>query len=193
MPEPFSEGASNSPNESNTYTINQLNHSARSDILWWLNSLESHNGVSYYPSPWVSNDNLHLSTDASDVAAGAVFGNEWFCTPFLGDIKWCINMSIIWRELYIVVKSLKTWGNHMVSQRVTLNIDNMVVCHCFNKSSSKNPELMALICCLYYILFEHSMECKVIYLPSVANVQADAISHFDFQRFKDCHPYANKI
>ncbi len=134
MPEPFSEGSSNSLNKSNTYTIKiKLNHSARSDILWWLNSIESHNGVSYYRSPWVSNETLHLWTDASDVAAGAVFGNEWFC-----------------------------------------------------------PELMELICCLYYILFEHGMECKTIYLPSAANVQANAISHFNFQCFRDSHPFANK-
>ncbi len=90
-------------------------------------------------------------------------------------------MPIAWRELYIVVKSLKTWGNHMVSQRVTLNINNMVVCHCINKVSSKNRELMELIHCLYYILFEHSMECKAIFLPSAANVQANAISRFNFQ------------
>ncbi len=118
----------------------KLNHSARSDILWWLNRIESHDEISYYPSPWVINE-----TNASDVAAGAVFGNEWFCTPFLEDIKWCINMPIAWKELYIVVKSLKTWGNHMVSQRVTLNIDNMVVCHCIHKGSSKNLELMEFV------------------------------------------------
>ncbi len=103
---------------------------------------------SYYPSPWVSNETLHLWTDASDVAAGAVFGNEWFCTPFLVDIKWCINMPIAWRKLYIFVKHLNTWCNHMVSQRLTLNIDNMVVYHCINKDSSKNAELMELIRCL---------------------------------------------
>ncbi len=80
----------------------------------------------------------------------------------------------------------------MVSQRVTLNIDNMVVCHCINKGSSKNPELMELIRCLYYILFEHAMDCKSIYLPPAANIQADAILHFNYKCFSDSHPYANK-
>ncbi len=73
-----------------------------------------------------------------------------------------------------------------------LNIDNMVVCHCINKGSSKNPELLEFICCMYYILFEHSMECKDIYLPSEANVQADDIYRFNFQHLRDSHPYANK-
>ncbi len=50
---------------------------------------------------------------------------------------------------------------------------------------------MELIHCLYYILFEHGMECKAIYLPFAANVQADAISRFNFQHFRDSHPYAN--
>ena len=169
----------------------KLNSSARADILWWLNSIESHNGVSYYPSPWVSSETIQLYTDASDVAAGRIYKNNWFCIPFLGDKKWCTDMSIAWRELYIVVKSLKTWGHHMVSKRVTLNVDNMVVCYCINKGSSKNPELMELIRSLYYILFEHNMECKAIYLPSADNVLADAISRFDFTRFRKNHHYAN--
>ncbi len=56
----------------------------------------------------------------------------------------------------------------------------MVVCHYINKGRNKNPELMEFMFCLYYILFEHGMECKAIYLPSAANVQVDAILHFDF-------------
>ena len=170
----------------------KLNCQARADIAWWLTNIESHNGVSYFPEPWVDNDNLQLWTDASNVAAGAVFKNEWFCVPFIGDKKWMADMPIAWRELYIVVLSLNTWGEKMIAHRITLNVDNMAICHCINKGSSKNPELMELIRCLYYVMFKYDMECKAVYLPSAANVQADAISRLDFITFRNSKPESNR-
>lgn len=171
----------------------KLNSEARKDLMWWLESIQSHNGVALFPTPWIAAETLHLWTDASNVAAGAVYEKHWFCVPFIGDKKWITNMTICWRELYIVVKSVMTWGHKLANMRVTLNVDNQAVCYCINSGTSKNPELMELIRSLYFILCQYNIEVHAIYIPTYDNVCADALSRLDFIRFRESHPEAYKI
>ncbi len=120
-----------------------------------------------------------------------MYNDEWFCIPFLGDKAWCKNMSIGFRELYIVIKAVKTFGKLMTNTKVTLHIDNQAVCHCVNNASGKNDEWMELIRELYYILVEYNMVCQAVYITSADSIVADAISRYDFQRLRLVHPNAN--
>ncbi len=61
-----------------------------------------------------------------------------FVYLFLGDKAWYKNMNI--GELYIVINAVKMFGKLMSNAKVTLHIDNQVVCHCVNNASSKNDE-----------------------------------------------------
>ena len=171
----------------------KLNSQTRIDIQWWLDSIRSHNGVAMFPEPWVFASTLQLWTDASDLAGGAVFGEHWFCVPFARDKAWCAYMSICWRELYMVVKAVKTWAKELENKRIILNVDNMAACHCINKGCSKNADLMELIRALYFILVQHNIECRAFYLPSEANVCADAISRYNFETFRKARPSAGDV
>ncbi len=72
-------------------------------------------------------------------------------------------MSIGFRELYIVINALKTFGKLMTNAKVNLYIDNQAVCHCVNNASSKNDEWMELIRELYYIFVEYNMDCHMLH------------------------------
>ncbi len=74
-----------------------LYQEARADIEC---GSKSHNGVSMFPTDWSSNSALHMWTDASDKAIGAVYKNEWFIELFDGVHLWLKNGTITWRELY---------------------------------------------------------------------------------------------
>ena len=53
-----------------------------------------------------------------------------FCIPFVGDSKWLCDMPIGFKELFLVVKSVATFGHCFPNARVTLHIDNEAVCYC---------------------------------------------------------------
>ena len=73
----------------------RLHTTALKDIEWWLTFLPSWNGISmFYDNQWISNADLHLWTDASDIAIGAYLDNEWFYEPFQDDALWIKSMPI---------------------------------------------------------------------------------------------------
>ncbi len=169
----------------------KMNQLARGNIEWWKTCLHSHNSIVRFPTQWDIDGTHQVWTDASDVAGGAMYNDEWFCISFLCDKAWCKNMSIGFRELYIVIKAVKTFGKLKTNIKVTLHIDNQAVCHCVNNASSKNDEWMELITELYYILVEYNMEFQAVYVTSAYNIIADAISRYGFHRFRLVHPNAN--
>ncbi len=123
---------------------------------------------------------------------GAIYNDNWFCIPFVGDSKWQCNITIGFKELFLVVKSVATFGHFFPSARVTLHIDNEAVCYCVNNAVSKNDDWMKLIRDLYYILIKFNWECHAIHLISEQNYVADAISRLDYVKFHAARPNAGR-
>ena len=169
----------------------KMNVQARLDIEWWKFNVSAHNGIGMFPSPWVTASTIELWSDASDLGAGATFGDQWLCIPFSGRKKWISQFPIAWRELYIVVVMLKTWCRELANNRLTLHIDNQVVVQSVNNGVCKNNDIMELIRELYSIMFQSNIECNCIYVPSAHNVLADALSRLDFPTFRKFRPSAS--
>ena len=75
----------------------RLNREARKDIKAWLEFLETFNGtMSFLPVVWTSSDVIHLTTDDSGFAFGAVFLNEWLQG----------SVPVNWSAVHISVKEL---------------------------------------------------------------------------------------
>ena len=75
-----------------------LSKSFQEDIDWWLEYLPRWNGISvFYDDEGVSNADLDLYTDASDIAVPGYFKGMWFVLPATN------SRSINWREMYAVV------------------------------------------------------------------------------------------
>ncbi len=69
-----------------------------------------------FPAPWLPENTHHVFSDASNVAGGAIYNDSWFCIPFVGDSKWLCNMPIGFKEVFLVVKSVITFGHFSLMQ-----------------------------------------------------------------------------
>jgi hypothetical protein len=54
-------------------------------------------------------------------------------------------MSIIWRELYAIVKAISTWGNELANKRILMYCDNMAVVYIVNSGTSRDAHIMKLV------------------------------------------------
>ncbi len=93
-----------------------------------------------FPAPWVPENTHHVFSDASNVAGGAIYNDNSFCIPFVSDSKWLCNLPFGFNELFLVVKSVATFGHFFPNARVTLHIENEAVCYCVTNAVSKNDE-----------------------------------------------------
>ena len=91
------------------YTVTLDTH-AKLDIKWWLDCMKSHNGVSWLDDSWDHKKSVSLQTDASNLAASAIYGDKWVIQQFTGDNAWMVSRTIAWHELYAVVLGLATFG-----------------------------------------------------------------------------------
>ena len=89
------------------YTV-KLNKDFQADIHWWLTFLPTWNGISImYQQTWVSNAQIYLYTDASNVAAAEYFNGSWYV-----ELVQDLSNSINWWECYAVVLSVATWWSN---------------------------------------------------------------------------------
>ena len=129
---------------------------------------------------WTPNDRLQLWTDASDYGIGCVFQNMYISEKFSDSQK---KLPIAWRELYAILCACVTWGHHLICKRVLFHCDNNVVVQCLCSGVSRNTELMTLLRKLFYICACFNFECSAVYIPSKANVLADALSRGNQSKF----------
>ncbi len=86
----------------------QINSEARGDISCWVKALTHHSSITIFHAPWVPEKTHRVFPEASNVAGGAIYNDNWFCIPFVCDSKWLCNMPIGFKELFLVVKSVAT-------------------------------------------------------------------------------------
>ena len=169
----------------------KLNKDAQQDILWWIKYLPNWNGISVIPDQkCISNTQLQLWTDASDVGYGAYFDGEWIQERFIGKKKQLAINSINWRELYAIVKAAATWGHLFVGKSVCFHCDNMSIVNILQKGTSKCPCIMKLVRALFYIGAKYDFVCTAVFIRGTSNGIADALSRFENSRFRDLAPNA---
>lgn len=170
----------------------RLNSAARADIEWWLQCIDTHNGISYYPTQWSSSDLLHLYTDASDIAVAGVYQKQWFYRCFVGKYAIFRDKPIVYKEMLALLMAVATFGSQLAGQRIVLHVDNQAVCFTINAGYSKNSDLMTLIREMYHLLAYYSMEVKALYINTKLNILADRLSRLDVQGFFLHEPDAEK-
>ena len=98
--------------KSNPNHLIRLNREAWRDIMAWLEFLATFNGtMSFLPVDWISSDVLHLTTDASSIAFGAVFGNEWLQGSF--PESWSASHISV-KELLPILLAVRCSGGRLV-------------------------------------------------------------------------------
>ena len=126
---------------------------------------------------------INLFTDALDFfGAGAWFGTFWFQLPWpqaVVQAQW----SITAKELTLVVVVVALWGNLWRGKIVLVHCDNQAVVEVVNAGYSKDPLLMQLLQCLFFIMTYFEITVRANHIPGKSNGAADAISRNDLPHF----------
>ena len=160
------------------------------DLRWWKKCIGSHNGVAWFNRCINPDNSVLVFTDASNEAAAGVIGNKWTLLQFVGKNAWMKEKTIAWRELLAVVLTIATFGGILRYCDVIMNIDNQAIQTCIENGKSKDPEIMALIRCLYFYCAIYNINYRAIHLSSKCNQIADSVSRLNFALFRTLVPNA---
>ena len=171
---------------SNPYHRIRLNQSAKADLQAWLGFLQSFNGVSFFlKDPWVSNQVLHLFSDASKQGFGAVFGSLWLQGLFPSDWQ---SLDIWILELYALTAAFITWQTHFRNSKVLFHCDNHNIVHVLNNCSSPNKSVMCMVRRLVVIAMRINCCFRCVHVPGAHNHLADLLSRSQVSKFLEAHP-----
>ena len=84
----------------------------------------------------------------------------------------------------------KPGGVSWKRRRVAFRCDNMAVVSCLKNGACKDRHLSFLLRELSLLAITLDFTFTAIHIPGVKNAKADALSRFDFQRFREIAPQA---
>ena len=129
--------------------------------------------MSFLPVFRTSSDVLHLTTDASGFAFGAVYGNEWLQGSF--PVNWsAVHISV--KELLPIILAVHCRGFTFANRRILFLSDNSAVVDVINQQTAWDVSLMDLIRELVVLCMSHNICFRAKYIPGKTNVVADHIS-----------------
>ena len=141
--------------------------------------------MSFLPVDWISSDVLHLTTDASSFAFGAVFGTEWLQGSF--PASWSASHISV-KELLPILLAVRCWGSLFVNQRILFLSDNTAVVEVINKQTAKDNSLMDLVRQLVVPCMSHNICFRAKHMPGKTNVVADHISRLQDDKARLVQP-----
>ena len=153
----------------------RINVAFRSDLAWWHLFLDSWNGVSLMRPARLSNPNHEFFADASgSFGCGAIWNQCWLQFEWPQSFR---SAAIAPKELVPIVMACVVWGRVWKGQVVQVHSDNEAVVSVLNSGYSKDPQLMHLIRCLFFVLASWDIMLHASHIPGILNSVADAISH----------------
>ncbi len=163
-----------------------ISQEAKADMRWWVRCIDSHNGKCMFPIPFDMQNCQILLTDASDLAAAAVYGNQWTILEFTGENQWLAKTKISLREMIAVLLALATFGQQLADQQVLMNVDNQNVVQAIQGSKSRDPKLMQMVRALYMYTKARTCECSDLVARSLELVLVGG-SHESAGRVRSSH------
>ena len=93
-------------------------------------------------------------------------------------------LSITIKELLPIMFAVVVWGRRWQAQKVLCHCDNQaVVVAALHSRSSKQPQLMHMLRCLFFVEALYGFELSASYIPTKANDLADDISRNNLSSF----------
>ncbi|KAM4017451.1 uncharacterized protein ACNLHF_007081 [Anomaloglossus baeobatrachus] len=141
----------------------------------------------------LSNSQLELYTDAAGATGfGAIFQTHWCVGKWpklwveAGLVR---NLALL--ELFPIIVAVELWGPVFSGRRVCMHCDNMAVVHSINALSEKSPPVVGYLRHLVLRCLELNICVVARHVPGVRNEVADALSRFQFCRFRTLVPGAD--
>jgi len=160
----------------------RFNQEIISDLLWWHKFLEQWNGIGMLPD--VENRTVKLYSDASGSwGCAAVFKDQWFQWQWSHQ---ACSWHIAPKKLLPIVLAMLMWGEELV----VCNCDNSSVVEVLNNGYSRDPVMMHIMRCLFFISEYYHLSLEAVHLPGKNNVAADALSRNNLPLFFQVSPEA---
>ena len=129
---------------------------------------------------------LQISSDAAgSIGYGAILGQEWFVGVWSSAQ---MPLSIAYKELFPVALAASLWGHQWSAKRVEFCSDNTAVVEVLRSGTSRDSNMMVLLRHLSMLAARLAFTAR--HVAGSSNVVADALSRFDFQRFRQLVPQA---
>eukprot|EP00732_Lithocolla_globosa_P002329 Lithocolla_globosa_v1_NODE_1500_length_2529_cov_15.569119.p1 type:complete len:442 gc:universal NODE_1500_length_2529_cov_15.569119:472-1797(+) len=169
-----------------------LNSAFHKDLNWWRQFISDWNGVTFFHNlGWVSNVDLQLFVDASNVGYGCYWDGIWFHQRW-EDVDWpYILGDIAWKELFALVASAVAWGEKWRNKNICFRSDSQVVVDVLRSGSTACDTFMDLVRILHFEAAENSFQFSVTHIEGTRNSIADSLSRFQVARFRELAPQAD--
>lgn len=168
----------------------RLNQEDKEDLKMWLKFLGKFNGICmFHQLSWFEAPDLHLYTDASKIGYGAVLKTQWLAGKFPQD---CTKLNITVLELFPIFLALNVWGNELRNKKLRIHTDNLDLVHVINKKTSREKAIMPLVRELVLVTLKGNILLHAVHIAGVDNNIADALSRFQFQRFRSIAPHMDE-
>ena len=172
----------------------RLNREHRDDLRLWHGFLATYNGRSLWMAGPISNFDLELFTDAAGSAGyGAFHRGAWSAAPWPG--AWQVAglvSNLVLLELFPVVVALEIWGAEFRNLKVRLHCDNLGVVQVINRASASSQPVVRLLRYLVLRCLRLNVFLYAVHIPGVKNDIADALSRFQWDRFRELAPAAEQ-
>jgi hypothetical protein len=173
----------------------RVSNDIKDDLSTWLLFLSNFNGVSViHEKVWQNNEDLQLFTDSSSQGFGIYFNGSWTNGPWPD--KWVqagVVRDIVVLEIFPIVAAVFLWPAKLENRKVIFRCDNMSVCHIINSMTCKSKIIMNFVRKFVLQCLKHNIWFKCKHIPGINNSIADSLSRFDFQRFRQLAPDAEKV
>lgn len=143
------------------------------DIMWWYEFMGQFNGVA---KCICTKDAVSVSTDACLIAGGAFFNGDFQYVNFEKDCPEYKDLPINYKEAATAALCMGRWAPQWKDKLVFLYSDNKCTVSIINKCSCKSEPVMNILRQNFWIMANHNIHLKAVYLKGTDNILADAVS-----------------
>lgn len=172
----------------------KLSKGMKEDLAMWANFLTNFNGTVIWRAPWEGSPELALFSDASGREGfGVILDTEWCVQKWPNEWhRQKVTSRITVLELFPIVIAFHLWPTVLSARQVVFWSDNMAVVQAINSQSSSCPLTLCLLRELVRACLVNNVECKARHIQGVRNIAADALSRFQWRRFREAWPRARE-
>ncbi|KAM4652049.1 uncharacterized protein O3C94_014384 [Discoglossus pictus] len=164
----------------------------KEDLRIWYAFLKNFNGRSMILTEPTVNEVLQLFTDAAGSQGfGAYFRGHWCAQAWPAgwhEQGWTRNLTLL--ELFPIVVALWLWGDMLRHHHVVFHTDNMSVVQAINSTTASSPPVVRLLRQLVLKCLQLNIMVRASHIAGVKNVVADALSRFEWDKFRSLAPLA---
>ena len=152
-----------------------LTEGAFNELRFWIENIQSRNGLTFKPRPTTSKV---VFTDASDSGYGGFIAERLGKPICVGKFQeFEMGTSSTTRQLSAVKYVLGSFGSILENESIQVNVDNLSACHILSVGSSKT-HLQSLALEIFKYCLSHNIQLQPNWVPRDENQIADYYSKY---------------